>query len=550
MPELQARREPEYRALEGTEESKAAERSQPEGDTERTTLLRWIWYAGMGITATVFLVTNLVFYVRLRNRRVPFRIDCALPVYRVPGLSAPCLFGRSIYLCDDGVTGEQTLRHILAHEMSHYRHADSLWSFLRCAALILHWYNPLVWFAAVLSRQDSELRADAGALKELGAGERKSYGLTVLQMAAGDRGKTATLFCAFTPGNYCGKKLLRERIEMIAGKRSAAPCAVALGVVLCLLAAACAFTGEKQRTPQTGTVYDALRAPEEGEQEEKPFAVLLSNTAENGARYIRYTDDSSCKVLYDAWRGMVRGSGETEVAATRPDFGYTAELLFPSGQDNPVQFTYGFVRDGEETRYGVYHFDPLSENWTVSRVTAGKEYWDILNRYYLSAQSGEREIINLSPQNTAAELSALMEQDPAYYRQQAAKWYAEVTFCGESFSGGAGSAEMCENLAQQCALRWCASLLNASPGNPFRCVLAEVRSCDVLGLMSAEGIKRLSCETTLIIEAEDVNKFALCMPLEWTLEEKPTGLRLRFALRSEDGLHWRYEACGEQEEYA
>ena len=46
------------------------------------------------------------------------------------------------------------LRHVLAHELTHYAHKDHIWSLLRCLALALHWYNPLVWLAAALSKRD------------------------------------------------------------------------------------------------------------------------------------------------------------------------------------------------------------------------------------------------------------------------------------------------------------------------------------------------------------------------------------------------------------
>ncbi len=57
------------------------------------------------------------------------------------------------------------LRHVLTHEFTHYRHGDHLWSMLRCLALAVHWWNPLVWLAAELSRRDAELACDEGALK-------------------------------------------------------------------------------------------------------------------------------------------------------------------------------------------------------------------------------------------------------------------------------------------------------------------------------------------------------------------------------------------------
>lgn len=83
--------------------------------------------------------------------------ECPLPVYLVEGLSSPCLFGLfrpAIYLTPEAVENETVLRHVLAHEATHYAHKDHIWSALRCTALALHWYNPLVWLAVSLSKAD------------------------------------------------------------------------------------------------------------------------------------------------------------------------------------------------------------------------------------------------------------------------------------------------------------------------------------------------------------------------------------------------------------
>ena len=64
------------------------------------------------------------------------------------------------------------MRYILAHENTHYRHGDNLWVVVRAACVCLHWYNPLVWLAACLSRQDGELACDERALEILGEEER------------------------------------------------------------------------------------------------------------------------------------------------------------------------------------------------------------------------------------------------------------------------------------------------------------------------------------------------------------------------------------------
>ena len=197
-----------------------------------TDVFNWVWYAGMAVTALIFLVSNLRFYLLLRKRRKPLETDCALKVYTVENLSSSCLFGRSIYISVETAEDALKLRHVLAHELSHYRHGDAVWALLRCAALVLHWYDPLAWWAAALSRQDAELFADAGALKALGEDAREDYGATLIELST-CCGRNASLLCTATTMTN-GKKALKERITLIA-KKPHTPLAVA--VVICVVAA-------------------------------------------------------------------------------------------------------------------------------------------------------------------------------------------------------------------------------------------------------------------------------------------------------------------------
>ena len=138
-------------------------------------ILIGIWILGMAVSAAVIAGVNLGFAHRLRRARKAadireiefFRADNGLPVYIVPGLPGPCLFGLlhpAIYL-PEGIKQDQ-LPYVLAHEESHYRLGDHVWSLLRSICLALHWYHPLVWLAVYVSCQDSELACDVGGRKQ------------------------------------------------------------------------------------------------------------------------------------------------------------------------------------------------------------------------------------------------------------------------------------------------------------------------------------------------------------------------------------------------
>ena len=208
--------------------------------------LKAVWFTGMAATGGAFLISNLRFRRFLyKNRKLCRDVSTSHAAYLIEnGLPSPCLYGLfrpSIYLTPAAVADPERLRHVIAHEETHARHADPLWALLRCVCLTVYWFDPLVWAAALASKADCELACDEGTLARLEESERIAYGETLLSLIATRRGNpflTATTMTA-------GKRQLRERITRIA-KRPRQFAAVALCVVLlAAFVCACTFTGER-----------------------------------------------------------------------------------------------------------------------------------------------------------------------------------------------------------------------------------------------------------------------------------------------------------------
>lgn len=208
------------------------------------------WAVGSSVALLIFLFSNLSFARRLRRVRRPMEnVERRLPVYLADGLPSPCLFGLlrpAIYLTEDAVKDKAVLRHVLVHEETHFRHGDHIWSFLRGVALALHWWNPLVWLAVVLSRRDGELACDESAIKRLGEGERTAYGETLLKLVTAKPGPRDLLHCATTMTS--GKRGLRERIGRISCKRKHLVTLSVATVILSVLCCAAAFSRPEEST--------------------------------------------------------------------------------------------------------------------------------------------------------------------------------------------------------------------------------------------------------------------------------------------------------------
>lgn len=219
--------------------------------------LMLLYVLGAGVLGAVLLWSNRRFSRTLRlDRRLD--ADCPLPVYVVPGLSSPCLFGLrrpNIYLSPEVAQDETSLRHALAHEYTHFRHRDHIWSALRCLVLVLHWYNPLVWAAAYLSRQDGELACDEGAIRRLGEDERIPYGRTLVSLVArrGPRPKDV-LTCSTTMAQ--GSRGIRQRVIRLVKRPHTVKTALFLAVSVLALAAVVSFV----KPPEIHSYQDFLRA--------------------------------------------------------------------------------------------------------------------------------------------------------------------------------------------------------------------------------------------------------------------------------------------------
>ncbi|MDE6738960.1 MAG: M56 family metallopeptidase, partial [Lachnospiraceae bacterium] len=109
----------------------------------------------------------------------------------------------------------ELLRHILLHETMHIRHKDNLVKTFMLTALVLNWFNPLVWFMAKCLAADLETACDEAVLKHCqDEDERKSYAFSLLAMAiTGSR--TALLYSAFS------KTEVEKRIQSILHYRKA-----------------------------------------------------------------------------------------------------------------------------------------------------------------------------------------------------------------------------------------------------------------------------------------------------------------------------------------
>lgn len=251
--------------------------------SEKTGLIRvlyCVWLFGAGLFGIELLAVNLDHSRRLkrgRKRIAPELLpwEGRLPVYQAEPVRTPCLFGLihpAVYVTEEVTAEERAFAYVLCHENCHYSHRDNWWVLVRALCCCLHWYNPLVWLAAYLSRQDGELACDERALELLGGGQRIDYGRVLLKLCAKRPFGISGLQLSTSMSG--GKRQLKERLQMIVEGPKKAAGALAVLFVLAAVILTATFTGRREGqeaeppaegTEDRGTVPDRDTAEALGE---------------------------------------------------------------------------------------------------------------------------------------------------------------------------------------------------------------------------------------------------------------------------------------------
>ncbi len=171
---------------------------------------KYIYIIGVLVTGGCFLLCNLKFHKQLIANRQLLGTEGRLKVYQAPNIVSPCLWGifrPAIYLTEQSLEPKERKNHVLQHELTHYRHLDHIWALIRSLCLALYWFHPLVWAAAKLSMEDSELACDEGTFLRLGEEQRTSYGRTLIEMMTEQKKKNNRLW-------YCTTDMINSKSEI------------------------------------------------------------------------------------------------------------------------------------------------------------------------------------------------------------------------------------------------------------------------------------------------------------------------------------------------
>ena len=209
-------------------------------------ILQIVWFSGSALLGLWLFGTWLTFTIRLHKDKKFLGKRGRTNIYVSRRIKSPCLAGLipAVYLTED-VLRNDTTELIVRHELTHLRHLDFLWSFCRTLAVIVYWWNPLVWLAAIISKRDAELACDEAVAAGLQPEQRIAYARVILAQAPR---KKAALSLAGPP--------VKERILFLTQRQRTSAICIVLALALTVSATGCSFaelTRRKTHAPASST---------------------------------------------------------------------------------------------------------------------------------------------------------------------------------------------------------------------------------------------------------------------------------------------------------
>ncbi len=181
------------------------------------------------------------------NRRIRVIVQEALPVPAIMGVWKPVLLlPYSATINKD----KAQMRHILMHELMHYKRGDLIAITVLNLLCAVYWFNPLVWLCCKLIRKDMETACDNMVVEALGQGRRQEYIHTLVRFAG--KSNQARLQAALSL--HDARTRLKKRIAgMFMQKKTKLAVKLPVFIIIAVMLAT-AFTTACQPTPERPVV--------------------------------------------------------------------------------------------------------------------------------------------------------------------------------------------------------------------------------------------------------------------------------------------------------
>lgn len=245
-------------------------------------VLPYIWLSGAVVIGLYLLLSNFFLWRIVKRDRLLLdqktlelfeeckeRMGVQTLVGLIPSaqIKSPALFGfirPRLLLPMEMIekASQEEMQYIFLHELAHLKRRDIYLGWLTSVLQIIHWFNPLVWFAFYRMRADRELSCDALVLSRTGKEKSQDYGQALVGLL---RRFSQSRPLPAMAGILENKSQLKRRIIMIARfkKKSYQWSPLAVFVILALGFVSFSFTiwskGQNTYLPKSEPNISLLR---------------------------------------------------------------------------------------------------------------------------------------------------------------------------------------------------------------------------------------------------------------------------------------------------
>ena len=372
------------------------------------TYLTFGWLTGIA----VMLIYSMISYWKLRQK-VRVVIPLEKRIYIADDIDTPFVMGffyPVIYL--PGTLDPVERKYIISHERHHIRRGDHIFKALGFLALTIHWFNPFVWAAFILSGRDMEMSCDEAVIRKLGEDVRAEYSASLLNLATGKRMFAGTPL-AFDEGDPT------ERVRNLAKWKKPAFWVVIICIIVCTVLAVCLLTDPQIPEPKSTTTFLDLDT-------NNVTDIILRNDHNGETTFIRdkQSIDEICSIIKSI--GGINGLGGRH----HYEGSYSLTLKAGSEEIFSIQFGdtdaffYGIDDEGYAIRYELQGLSIDGIIRLLSPYDASGFHWPMLDQAEQTEETSAFSVTMTARDQTQSSVELVFTLDNA--GEEGTVWFGET----------------------------------------------------------------------------------------------------------------------------
>jgi len=228
----------------------------------------------------------------------------------------------------------EQLKHVFVHELLHFRRRDIIVNCLVQVLLILHWFNPIIWYAFTKLREDQEIACDARTVKYFGADSSKDYADTLIKLLESYAESPRMANLAGLSGS---QSLIKRRLISISNLRQSSLAFTVVIFAIVILTSVVTFANAKI-LPATENIRLPLPASTQ-QTAENQTDLQASNSLPASRQSISISDDSPAGSFWSPnSQNAVSAQVSSWLKTAKP---YTATVPNTDYVDNVVHYNIG-----------------------------------------------------------------------------------------------------------------------------------------------------------------------------------------------------------------